>query len=80
MSSDQQPEQPFSHKSDAAFLYVLFTFQFFVICFGTFKFFRKLCGSKEYQKENKVSAVKLLVLFFLILLNAFWMHNTVKLI
>lgn len=59
---------------------MLFTFQFFVICLGIFKFFRKLLGSEEYQKENKVKAWKLWFLMVLICLNAFWMSNTLKLI
>lgn len=67
-------------QSDAAFLYVLFTFQFFVCTFGTYMFFRKLCGSKEYQKEKKVTALKLCIQIFLIVLNAFWMYHTWRLI
>ena len=73
-------EEAFTHKSDAAFLYVLFTFQFSVGIYGIFKFFRKMCGSKEYQLENKVGPVKLMVLAALILVNGFWMHHTLKLI
>lgn len=76
----ENPEQPFKHQSDAAFLYVLFTFQFGVATYGVIKFFRKLCGSKEYQIENNVKPWKLILLAFLILLNLFWMHHTVKLI
>jgi Na+-driven multidrug efflux pump len=70
----------FSDKSDAAFLFVLFTFQFFVACYGTIVFFQKLLGSKEYQKEKKVTAPKLTIQFVLIVLNLFWMWNTSKLI
>ena len=52
-TGEEIPEEPgdysqFHKQQDAAFLYVLFTFQFFVCCFGTFMFFRKLFGSKEY--------------------------------
>jgi len=44
---------------DAAFLYVLFTFQAFVCILGIYMFFAKLFGSKEYQKKKKVTAFKL---------------------
>ena len=73
-------EAPKMGGSDAAFLYVLFTFQFFVCTFGTYMFFAKLFGSKEYKREKKVTAPKLCIQFFLILLNAFWMWHTYKLI
>jgi len=43
-------------------------------------FFRKLCGSKQYQKEKKVTALKLCIQLFLIVLNAFWMYHTWRLI
>ena len=43
-------------------------------------FFRKLFGSKEYQKEKKVTAWKLCLQLFLIGLNAFWMYHTYRLI
>ena len=66
--------------SDAAFLYVLFTFQFFVCTFGTYMFFKKLYGSPEYKKEKKVTPFKLCIQVFLIFLNAFWMYHTYTLI
>jgi preprotein translocase subunit Sec63 len=44
---------------DSAFLYVLFTFQFFVSAFGIYQFCRKAFGSKEYKKEKRVTPFKL---------------------
>jgi len=66
--------------SDAAFLYVLFTFQVFVIIFGSYMFFCKLFGSKDYKREKKVTGTKLCLQFFLIMMNGFWMWHTYKLI
>lgn len=43
-------------------------------------FIRKLTGSKEYKSEKKVKAWKLIVQLALILMNAFWMWHTWKLI
>ena len=66
--------------SDALFLYFLFTFQFFVSCFGCVMFYKKMTGTPEYKKEKKVTPVKLTIQFFLIILNVFWMTNTYRLI
>lgn len=54
-------QKAFTQRSDAAFLYVLFTFQFFVACYGTVIFFKKLFGDKEYKKEKKVTGPKLII-------------------
>ena len=81
MDDEEEMYGDFTSKGgDAAFLYVLFTFQFFVTVFGIYMFFRKLCGSPEYKKEKKVTAPKLCIQVFLIALNLFWMNHTYKLI
>ena len=67
-------------NSDAAFLFVLITFQFLVTCFGIYMFFKKIFGSPEYKKEKKVTPFKLYLNLFLIVLNASWMYHTYTLI
>ena len=59
---------------------MLITFQFFVTCYGTYKFVARTFGSKEYKKEQNVKWWKLIIQFFLILLNTYWMWNTYQLI
>ena len=68
------------NASDAAFLYVLFTFQFFLSLFGIYNFFKKLYGTPEFKKENKVTPIKLCIQIFVVFLVMFWMHHTYDLI
>jgi len=66
--------------SDAAFLYFLFTFQFFVSVFGTVMFYFKITGTKEYQREKKVTKPKLFMQMLILIVNVFWMYHTYLLI
>ena len=65
---------------DAAFLYVLITFQFFVFMAILYKLFYQLFGSAEYKKEYKVSLTKVMITLVLLCVVAIWANNTYDLI
>ena len=77
---DQEFTASLGGSSDAAFLFVLITFQFMVTCFGLYTFYHKLFGDAEYKKRKKVTSLKLCIQLFLIALNLFWMYHTYSLI
>lgn len=58
---DQETKATVGGSSDAAFLFVLFTFQFFVTCYGIYTWCKKLLGTPQYKKEKKVTPLKLCV-------------------
>lgn len=77
---DQQFKASVGGSNDAAFLFVLICFQFFVTAYGMYTWYRKLTGTPQYKKEKKVTPVKLCIQLFLIALNIFWMYHTHNLI
>ena len=78
--SDEYDRSKVGEKSDAAYLFVMITFQFFVTCYGLTKLYWRTFGTKEYKKEHNVKWWKLILQFFLIIVNVYWMWNTYKLI
>lgn len=45
MSDQEDPRGTVGGSSDAAFLFVLFTFQFFVTIYGLYTWFKKITGT-----------------------------------